>query len=160
VLVPINVRLTAGEDRYILGHSGAKFLFGGLRVRQLGPSHNWESGRIKKGVDILDSRGAKPLVRWITRLPGQRRPQACALFVAGRRGCSSCLNYTSGTTGKPKGVMITHRGAYLTALGRLVGGELTPAQNISGPCHVPLQRLVLCVGVTAGGRYSHLPPQI
>src|SRR5262249_14220087 len=34
------------------------------------------------------------------------------------------LNYTSGTTGKPKGVMIVHRGAYLTALSQVVTGAL------------------------------------
>jgi fatty-acyl-CoA synthase len=37
-----------------------------------------------------------------------------------------CLNYTSGTTGKPKGVMIVHRGAYLNALGQVIGNNLTP----------------------------------
>ena len=30
------------------------------------------------------------------------------------------INYTSGTTGRPKGVMYTHRGAYLSALGNVV----------------------------------------
>ena len=30
------------------------------------------------------------------------------------------INYTSGTTGQPKGVMYTHRGAYLNALGEII----------------------------------------
>ena len=36
------------------------------------------------------------------------------------------INYTSGTTGKPKGVMYTHRGAYLNSLGELLHSEHTP----------------------------------
>ena len=35
------------------------------------------------------------------------------------------LNYTSGTTGNPKGVVYHHRGAYLNALGNIVAGEIT-----------------------------------
>ena len=33
------------------------------------------------------------------------------------------INYTSGTTGRPKGVMYTHRGAYLNALGEVIHSE-------------------------------------
>lgn len=35
------------------------------------------------------------------------------------------LNYTSGTTGSPKGVVYHHRGAYLNALGQVINAELT-----------------------------------
>ena len=35
------------------------------------------------------------------------------------------INYTSGTTGRPKGVMYTHRGAYLNALGELLETRMT-----------------------------------
>lgn len=37
-----------------------------------------------------------------------------------------CLNYTSGTTGKPKGVVYHHRGAYLNAIGNVLALGLTP----------------------------------
>jgi acyl-CoA synthetase (AMP-forming)/AMP-acid ligase II len=37
------------------------------------------------------------------------------------------VNYTSGTTGQPKGVMYTHRGAYLNALGEALHAQLTSA---------------------------------
>jgi len=61
VLVPLNVRFTAGEIAYILNHSGAKFLFAdsefGSAVRPI--LGNLET--LKHVVDILEGRGAKPL---------------------------------------------------------------------------------------------------
>ena len=44
------------------------------------------------------------------------------------------INYTSGTTGRPKGVMTTHRGAYLHALGVIAEAALTARSATSGPC--------------------------
>ena len=57
------------------------------------------------------------------------------------------VNYTSGTTGRPKGVMYTHRGAYLNALAR--GASRAARRALDLPvdaADVPLQRLVLPVG--------------
>ena len=57
------------------------------------------------------------------------------------------INYTSGTTGRPKGVMYTHRGAYLNALGESLEVGLTQRQRLSlDAADVPLQRLVLSLG--------------
>ena len=57
------------------------------------------------------------------------------------------INYTSGTTGRPKGVMYTHRGAYLNALGEMfVHGLGRDSVFLWTLPHVPLQRLVLSVG--------------
>ena len=58
------------------------------------------------------------------------------------------LNYTSGTTGDPKGVVFHHRGAYIAALGNnVVWGHGT--RCISGPPDVPLQRVVLSWALAA-----------
>ncbi len=55
-----------------------------------------------------------------------------------------CLNYTSGTTGQPKGVVYTHRGAYLNALGNVLALGLNrssvylwtlPMFHCNGWCH-------------------------
>lgn len=55
-----------------------------------------------------------------------------------------CLNYTSGTTGDPKGVVYTHRGAYLNAIGNVLALGLSiqsaylwtlPMFHCNGWCH-------------------------
>jgi fatty-acyl-CoA synthase len=52
------------------------------------------------------------------------------------------LNYTSGTTGDPKGVVYHHRGAYLLAIGNVLTGSMASTASISGRCR--------CSTVTAG----------
>jgi fatty-acyl-CoA synthase len=56
---------------------------------------------------------------------------------------SIAINYTSGTTGRPKGVVYHHRGAYLATHGQCDGWRMTAVPGL--PDHradVPLQRLV------------------
>jgi fatty-acyl-CoA synthase len=114
-LVAVNTRLSAGEVAYILEHSRAAILvhdplFDGLVRTALGEMTH-PPVRIRTGVEyeglIAD---APPLA--IT--PGDER----ALLS---------INYTSGTTGRPKGVMYHHRGAYLQALAMAAHTGLTPS---------------------------------
>ena len=70
------------------------------------------------------------------------------------------LNYTSGTTGNPKGVVYHHRGAYLNALSqhpRL--GHAAPLGVPVDAADVPLQRLVLSVDHGGERRHQRLPAQ-
>jgi fatty-acyl-CoA synthase len=65
------------------------------------------------------------------------------------------LNYTSGTTGDPKGVVYHHRGAYLNALGNIVVWSMPRAAGLSlDLADVPLQRLVLPVDGRGAGRHQ------
>ncbi len=65
------------------------------------------------------------------------------------------LNYTSGTTGDPKGVVYHHRGAYLLAIGNVLTGSMRKASGLSlDAADVPLQRLVLSVDHLGGGRHA------
>jgi len=130
VLVPINVRLTAGEIACILNHSGARLLFVdaqfGASVRPL-RGHLETPLRI---LDITDGPRTKPLGEQTYEEfleSGSARPAGWPLKHEDEL---ISLNYTSGTTGKPKGVMISHRAAYLNALGNIIELGLTSAATV------------------------------
>jgi fatty-acyl-CoA synthase len=118
VLVPINTRLNSDEIGYILKHSGAKFVF---------VDHELE-GLVKP----LDLTGVRVIRVDDTGAPGDpyedflaaASPEPCEPWIEDEMETLS-INYTSGTTGRPKGVMIHHRGAYLNAIGELLETGLT-----------------------------------
>jgi acyl-CoA synthetase (AMP-forming)/AMP-acid ligase II len=116
VLVPINYRLTPDDFVYIVNHSGASVVC----------AHS-------DYLDALDGiRGQMPGVRHFVALEGAPRAgwvdYEAAIAGAGpdfRRPDIGerdllTINYTSGTTARPKGVMITHRNAALNAIGTLL----------------------------------------
>ena len=68
------------------------------------------------------------------------------------------LNYTSGTTGDPKGVVYHHRGAYLLAVGNVLTGSMGKHCGLSlDAADVPLQRLVLSLDDLGRRRHACLP---
>jgi len=98
VLVPINFRLGREEIRYIVEHSGARVLLvdpeladdlAGIEVE-----HLFVLGRDDEHLTVPD--GAP--VEW-----------------EGDEAATATINYTSGTTAKPKGVELTHRSLWLNA---------------------------------------------
>ncbi|MHB1713058.1 MAG: AMP-binding protein, partial [Acidimicrobiales bacterium] len=91
--------------------------------------HEWTDIALAVAADVRDD---LLLVR-----AGGERDEYEALVDAGvpivapavdERGLLS-INYTSGTTGMPKGVMYHHRGAYLQALAMVVHAQLRPGDN-------------------------------
>ncbi len=118
VLVALNVRLSAAELRTILEHADAKVLLVAAELRDLadqvvGPDRGAGSDRrvVEAGPDYEALLGAAaPLV-----------------VPVGDERALMALNYTSGTTGTPKGVMYHHRGAYLQALAMCTHFHLTSA---------------------------------
>ena len=68
------------------------------------------------------------------------------------------LNYTSGTTGNPKGVVYHHRGAALMAYANTIHAGMGKHAGLSlDAADVPLQRLVLPVDAGRAGRHACLP---
>lgn len=126
ILVPINTRLSSGEIEYILNHSGATFLFCDTELAdQVRPiKANLET--VKHIVDIADVDGFDTLdgTDYEAFLAGAN--SEAVAWVVEDEDESIAINYTSGTTGRPKGVLYSHRGAYLNALGEALETNLTP----------------------------------
>jgi fatty-acyl-CoA synthase len=123
ILVMINVRLTSHEVGAILRHSGARVL---VAHSELAPVVDPLRPEIDASRVIWTGDGpprAHPSSVSYEAFLATGRPEPFPPDVADERQVIS-LNYTSGTTGQPKGVMYTHRGAYLNALGELIEHRL------------------------------------
>ncbi len=125
VIVPINYRLIASDFEYIVNHSGAKAFIvdsdltgvvDGLRaqiptVEQFIVSRVGDAEVADGWTDyeaLLAASSASPL-------------PDCGL----QESDLASINYTSGTTARPKGVMITHRNAYINAYNFIVHFRIT-----------------------------------
>lgn len=115
VCVPLNYRLTPDDFVYLINHSGSKIVC----------AHS-------DYLDAVESvRSQMPNVEAFVALEGSKEgwlkyeellADANAEFNQGAINESDLIsiNYTSGTTSRPKGVMITHRNAYINVIGTLI----------------------------------------
>jgi fatty-acyl-CoA synthase len=113
VLVAINTRLAPAEIAYILEHSGSRFLFVDATLEALVP----ELATAGLEVVRIDDTGAAgdPY----EGLLAASSPDPVESWLDDEQETIS-INYTSGTTGRPKGVMYSYRGAYLNALADVI----------------------------------------
>ena len=107
VLVGLNTRVTAADMAYILDHAGATMLIYDQDFRGTAES---AGAAVGPRVRLACSGGHADAVETLIEAgkPFEHR-------VADERSMLA-INYTSGTTARPKGVMYHHRGAYLQAL--------------------------------------------
>ncbi|HEY5857650.1 MAG TPA: AMP-binding protein, partial [Aldersonia sp.] len=119
VLVAINTRLAAEEVDYICGHSGSVLLFGDAEF--LTPLAGTKLETVRGRVELPAQDGTYTAVDGATRLDAllERGADDPIPWEVDDETATITVNYTSGTTGKPKGVMYTHRGAYLNSLGEV-----------------------------------------
>ena len=126
VLVPINYRLTADDFAYIIDHSGATRR---LRARGL-PRRGRRHPRRSCPASSTSSRSKARATGWLDyeALLARRAARLRAARRSTRRDLLT-INYTSGTTSRPKGVMITHRNAYMNVVGTLLHIPMTLADR-------------------------------
>ena len=127
VLNALNVRLDARTIAFILDHSEAKVLITDTEFSETIKQALIESESDPIVIDIVDAlsdrageclgeidyedfiQSGNPEFTW--QLPDDEWQ-------------AICLNYTSGTTGNPKGVVYHHRGAYLNAFGNVLAWQM------------------------------------
>ena len=116
-LVSVNTRLSQGEMRFVVEHSGARIL---IATHEFADRARWLGAELGISVFVAGGPG-DDYEDWLPAVadPNDRREPSELDLLA--------INYTSGTTGQPKGVMYHHRGAYLQALSMAYHARLSPS---------------------------------
>ena len=111
VLVAINVRLSPEEIDYIITQSGSTMIF-------YSPELEHQLSKVPSDIKRIDTAAG---FENLLNLGGD---EALDPWLDDEYDLIT-VNYTSGTTGRPKGVMYHHRGAYLNALAMALDHRLT-----------------------------------
>lgn len=135
VLVPLNPRLSARELSYILEHCEARVVLADVSVLDVVAEALGDRSGVTL-IQIPDEQADLPAVRdgagdgvpTFEEFLDVEPLEAAGVGDAARgvvgygvadENAPITLNYTSGTTGRPKGVLYAHRGAYLNSLGEV-----------------------------------------
>jgi fatty-acyl-CoA synthase len=172
VLNTINTRLDVDTVSYILAHGEARALFVDAALLPLAEAASAALETPPRLIEVPDAQAGLAA--------SGRHETYDAVLARGAAGApwhlpadeweSLALNYTSGTTGRPKGVVYHHRGAYLMTFGTVVSWQMghhprllqvVPLFHCNGWCHfwaMPLVggTLVCLREVEAGAIYAAL----
>src|SRR5262249_36193095 len=113
ILIPVNNRLSGAEVGYILQHSGARYLLLDTELEALTAPLDLTGVTI---IRYAHTGGPKDAYK---ELLASSSPMMPASWLEHEEETIS-INYTSGTTGRPKGMQYTYRDAYLNALGEVI----------------------------------------
>ncbi len=152
VMNPINTRLDGATIAYILDHGQARVLITDTRfsveVKKALEIHNNSNLLV---IDIVDLLTDEPEGERLGRIDYESfltgGDKEFEWSMPGDEWDAISLNYTSGTTSNPKGVVVHHRGAYLIALGTIVAWPISEgAEAGSFPVHMSVVPLFHCNG--------------
>ena len=169
VLNTINTRLDADTVAYIFGHAGARIVLCDTTFVALAEEAiRRMDGPAPEIVEVVDH-GFAASGHYLTyeELLAKGDP-AAAWLMPEDEWESIAINYTSGTTGRPKGVVYHHRGAYLATTANALAWRMqlfpvyltiVPLFHCNGWCHtwmVPMLggTVVCCRDITAKAIYD------
>jgi fatty-acyl-CoA synthase len=118
VLCALNVRLMPDEIAYILEHCGASIVLYDGEFEHLLSACATRPTLVRLGPGDRDALDFETMLRDSTNEPIPARVDDEDATIS--------LNYTSGTTGRPKGVMYSHRSLYLSSLADVFHANLRP----------------------------------
>jgi len=171
VLNTINTRLDTGTVSYIFAHGGAKIVLVDSQFLSLAEAACADmDGEAPVIIEVPDDQASFPASgrhQTYENLLATGDPDF-SWHMPEDEWESLSLNYTSGTTGRPKGVVCHHRGAYLMTMGTVVSWQMTlrpvfmaivPLFHCNGWNHtwmMPLLggTLVCCRDITASAIYN------
>ncbi len=124
VIVPLNYRLSPEDFAYMINHSGSRFVCAHADYIE---AVDCVRNKLPNVERFIAFEGARP--DWLDYEASIA--DSPAEFVRPEIAESDLLaiNYTSGTTARPKGVMITHRNAWMNSIGALVHHPMTAADR-------------------------------
>jgi fatty-acyl-CoA synthase len=124
VLVPVNFRLAPDDFAYIINHSGARVVCAHEDYLDAVDSIRPQLRHVEHFIAF---EGSRPNWLEYEQLVSAAAPAFREVAITERDLLT--INYTSGTTSRPKGVMITHRNAYMNVVGTLIHLPMTAADR-------------------------------
>ena len=122
VLVPINYRLIPTDFAYILNHSGARIVCAHADQLDAVDSIREQIPGVERFVALEGAKEGWLDYETLLREAPETRVETPDID----ENDLLTINYTSGTTANPKGVMITHRNAYANTVGTMIHIHMTP----------------------------------
>ena len=169
VLNTINIRLDADTVAYIFGHAGAKIVLCDTAFLPLAQEAiRRMDGAAPEIIEVVDH-GHTASGAYLTYEELLTKGDPAAPWIMPQDEWESiAINYTSGTTGRPKGVVYHHRGAYLATTANAIGWRMqlfpvyltiVPLFHCNAWCHpwmIPMMggTLVCCRDITARAIYD------